>query len=454
MFNKKEINEVFSISLPVIAEMLLYMIILMLDTAMVSIYGGHIAVSTVGLSSEIIYSISGIIIDVGIAVAVTSFIARMLGERNIKAAEEYASIGFCLGFFVSIIVSFMLFKFSLSILNFAGANSDVIALGNIYIRVISVGLFFKMLSGILSGILRGYGNTIIPLYTALIVLIINLSFDWLFIFGRLGFRELGIIGSGIAYNYAQVFGFLFLLTYIIQKSKIKIRIKYMLFISIHKLKEFLALCIPTSLEDASFNISRLLSLFIIMHYGTVAFASNQLATTVENISFMLGYGFSVAATTLVGIKVGERKYKTAKKYAYLCASFGAISMIICSIFYLVIPEFLISFFVGKTQTKVVIYGTQCLRVAAVEQPFIGLSLIFAAAMKGSGDTKSPFYISFITSWFIRLPLMFYFIYLNKLPVVYVWWITNLQWCIDGLLMFLMFEKRFKKLNSHFTKFVD
>lgn len=446
MLNKKEIKEVFSISLPVIAEMLLYMIILMIDTAMVSIYGGHIAVSTVGLSSEIIYSISGIIIDVGIAVAVTSFIARMLGEKNIKAAEEYAAIGFYLGLIISIIVSFMLFKFSSEILNFAGANSDVIALGNIYIRVISLGLFFKMLSGILSGILRGYGNTIIPLYTALIVLIINLFLDWLFIFGKLGFKELGIRGSGIAYNYAQVFGFLFLLAYIIQKSKVKIRLKYIVFISIHKFKEFLALCIPTSLEDASFNISRLLSLFIIMHNGTVAFASNQIATTVENLSFMLGYGFSVAATTLVGIKVGEKKYKTAKEYAYICAFFGAVSMLICSFFFLAFPEFLISLFVGKAEAKVVIYGTQCLRTAAVEQPFIGLSLIFAAAMKGSGDTKSPFYISFITSWFIRLPLMFYFIYLIKLPVVYVWWITNLQWCIDSLLMFLMFEKRFKNLN--------
>jgi len=446
MLNKVEIKEIFSISLPVIAEMLLYMIILMLDTAMVSIYGGHIAVSTVGLSSEIIYSISGIIIDVGIAVAVTSFTARKLGEKNIKAAEEYAAIGFYLGFLISIIVSFLLFKYSLEILNFAGANSEVKALGNMYIKVISIGMFFKMLSGILSGLLRGYGNTITPLYAAMLVLIINLFFDWLFIFGRLGFKEYGIKGSGIAYDFAQGAGFLFLLIYIIYKSKIKIRMKNILSFSIHKLKEFLALCIPTSLEDASFNLSRLLSLFIIMHTGTIAFASNQLATTVENISYMLGYGFSVAATTLVGIKVGERKYNTAKKYAYICASFGAVSMIICSICFLLIPEFLISFFVDKAETKVAIYGTQCLRAAAVEQPFMGLSLIFAAAMKGSGDTKSPFYISFITSWFIRLPLMFYFIYLIKLPVVYVWWITNLQWCFDGLLMFLMFERRFRNLN--------
>lgn len=444
MLNKKEVNEVFSISLPVIAEMLLYMILLILDTAMVSKYGGHIAVSTVGLSSEIIYSINGIIIDVGIAVAATSFVARKLGEKNHKAAEEYAAIAFYLGLVISILISFILFKFGFEVLNFAGAKSEVLALGTMYIRIASIGMFFKMISGILSGIMRGYGNTITPFYAALLVLLLNLLLDWALIFGVLGLHEHGIKGAAMAYTLAQFLGFLFMFLNFILKSKIKIF--NLFFFPIHKLKDFLYLCIPTSLEDAAFNLSRLLSLFIILHTGTIAFASNQIATTVENISFMQGYGFSVAATTLVGLRVGERKYKEAKKYAYICAFFGALAMLICSGFFLIMPLFLINFFIGKTETNILIYGTQCLRIAALAQPFMGVSLIFAGAMKGSGDTKSPFFISFFTSFFIRLPLMFYFIYINKLPVNYVWWITNTQWCADGLLMFLMFEKRFKNSN--------
>lgn len=447
MLNHRVVKEVFTISIPAVLEMLLYMFILMLDTAMVGKYGGHVAISTVGLSSEIIYSINSIVIDVGIAIAVTSFVARKLGERNNKAAEENAAIGFYLGLVISILLTLLLFKFSNNILIFAGAKDKVLDLGNMFLRIACIGMFFKMLSGILCGIMRGYGNTKTPLCASGIVLFLNLLLDYTLIFGRLGFNEYGIRGSAIAYTLAQFFGFLFMLYYLILKSKVKIRLVYLFLFPVHRLKEFLSICIPTSMEDAAFNFSRLLCLFMIMYTGTNAFAANQIATAAENISFMQGYGFSVAATTLVGLKVGEKNYTEAKKYAYTCAFFGAFSMIICSIFFLLIPELIINFFIEGNETNVVIYGTQCLRAAAVAQPFMGLSLIFAGAMKGSGDTKSPFLISFITSWFIRLPLMFYFIILHRLPVVYVWWVTNTQWCIDGLLMFLMFEKRFKLLNK-------
>lgn len=447
MLSRKVAKEVFSISIPVILEMLLYMVILMLDTAMVGKYGGHISVSTVGICSEIIYSINSIIIDVGISISITSFVSRKIGEGNNKAAEEYAAIGFYLGIIISIVISLLLFKFSNTILSFAGAKAGVLDLGNMFIRIACVGMLFKMFSGILSGIMRGYGNTRTPLYAAGLVLILNLFLDYILIFGRFGFYEYGIRGSAIAYSLAQILGFLFMFFYLILKSRVKIRIVYLFFFPIHRLKEFLSICLPTSLEDAAFNLSRLLCLFMIMYTGTIAFAANEIATAAENISFMQGYGFSVAATTLVGLKVGERNYKEAKKYAYICAIFGALTMIICSFFFLTIPKFIINLFIDETETKVVSYGIECLKAAAVAQPFMGVSLIFAGAMKGSGDTKSPFFISFLTSWFIRLPLMFYFIYIHKLPVVYVWWITNAQWCIDGIFMFLMFERRFRLLSK-------
>jgi putative MATE family efflux protein len=323
----------------------------------------------------------------------------------------------------------------------------VLDLGIIFLRIASLGMVFKMLSGVLSGIVRGYGNTRTPLYSAVIVLIVNVFLDWVLIFGNLGFHEYGIWGSGAAFTLSQIIGFFYMSFYIIIKAKIKIRIKYILF-PLKKLKEFMMLCIPTSLEDAAFNVSRLLCLFMIMHNGTTAFASNQIATTIENISFMQGHGFSIAATTLVGFKVGEKNYKLAKSYTYTCAFWGGFTMLICSFFFILIPHFLINQFVSQTESEVINFSAQCLRIASIAQPFMGISLIFAGAMKGSGDTKSPFFISFITSWFIRLPLMYYFIFLLKLPVVYVWWITNIQWCLDGLLMFLMFEKKFKFLRHH------
>jgi len=107
----------------------------------------------------------------------------------------------------------------------------------------------------------------------------------------------------------------------------------------------------------------------------------------------------------------------------------------------------VNLFVGENEKKVAFLAGRCLAIGAVEQPFIGMSLVFAGALKGLGDVKTPFFISCFTSWIIRLPLTYYFIYILKYPVTALWWITALQWAIDALLMFIFFKYKFNMLSK-------
>lgn len=447
MFNKKTIIDVLALALPAVGEMVLYMAIWVFDTMMVGKYGGQTAVSAVGLSSEVLYTLINIFISVGISVGITSLVARRFGSREYDSAEEYASIGFFIGSIISLIICILTFIFTKQILALGGADTKVISLGYIYMRIICFGLLFNMLTSMLNGILRGYGNTRIPLLISLIVNVINIGLDWVLIFGKFDFPELGIKGAAIATSIAQIIGFLFAIIYMLNKSRIKIRIKYIRTLNIHKLKKLLALAAPSSMQEAAYDISRLLSTFMVMRLGQTAFASNQITTTIESISFMPGWGFSIATTTLVGHKIGEKNFKKAKEYAYACTLLGTLFMSLCAITFLIAPTTLISLFIKETEKEVIRLGSLCLMIAAVEQIPMGLSLILGGALKGAGDTKTPFIVSFLSSWFVRLPLMFYFIYILKVSVIYVWWITAIQWLVDGLIMFVLFKNKFRKINT-------
>lgn len=440
MFSRQNIKDVLSLALPAVGEMILYMMIWVFDTMMVGKYGGNTAVSTVGLSSEIMTTFTNIFIAVGITVGITSLVARRLGAGENDKAEEYASIGFICGVFMALAISITTFSFSKNILMLAGASGEVVAEGTIFMKITSFGIFFNMLMNLMNGILRGSGNTKTPLMVSIIINIINLLFDWVLIFGRYGFPELGIKGSAIATASAQSMGFIFILFYILKVSKIKPRIKYIKNLDCHKLVELLKLSIPSSLQEAAFDISRLITVFMIMGLGTVAFASNQITTTIESVSFMPGWGFAVAATTLVGHKTGEKNYKKASEYAYVCTVLGLISMSICSLMFLCFPNFLIHLFIKESEKEVIHLGSLCLMVASIEQPFMAISMILGGALKGEGNTKTPFMVSLISGWCIRIPLMFYFIYTLKLSVVYVWFITAVQWAFEGILMFVLFKK--------------
>lgn len=445
MLSKNVVKEVLNISIPAIAEAAVYTLMSMFDTMIIGNYGGNKAVSAVGISNEILNTCVLVFITIGLSIGITSFVSRSIGARDKKEAEEYASIGFVIGIFLSFILCYGLFIFSKTILQIAGARGGVLSLSNTYTKITIVAIFFYMLMNIINSILRGYGNTYTPFIASLIVAALNVVFDLVLVFG-IAAPKMGVIGAAVASVISHCVGFIFLLLYLLIKSEVKIRLKYMIKLHTGKVKNLLFLAIPSSMEEAAFSTSRLLGTFIIMRAGTIPFAANQIANIVESMSFMPGMGFGTAATTLVGMKIGERNYKKAKEYGYACA-FGAVVMMgVFGIVFLLMPGFLVDLFVNEDERKVVYLASLCLFIGAFEQPSIALSLVFAGALKGAGDAKSPFIVSLLTSWLIRVPLIFYFIRILKLSIIYVWWITVIQWTVDAILMFIYFEKRLNKLN--------
>ncbi|NFB56872.1 MATE family efflux transporter [Clostridium botulinum] len=442
--NRENIKTVLSLALPAVGEMILYMMIWVLDTMMVGQYGGQIAVSTVGLSSEIIYTFTNIFIAVGLSIGITSIVARSYGSDNLHLAEEYASIGLSIGILIAFFISIILFIFPKTILSLANAKKAVLINGTIYMKIISLGIFFSMLTSLMNSIVRGYGNTKTPLFISILINIVNLTLDYGLIFGKLGLPELGIRGAAIATSIANLSGFMFAIYYLFTKSKIKPKIKYIKNINISRFKYLIRLSIPSSLQEASLSVSKLINTFMIMHLGTVAFASNQIALTVESISFMPGWGFAVAATTLTGHKIGEKNIEKARDYSHTCTFLGICIMGITGLIFLIFPSFIIKLFITNSEKQVIALGSRCLMIASLEQIPMAISMILGGSLKGFGDTKTPFLVSFISSWLLRLPLMFYFIYIVKSSVTYVWWITSIQWIFEAICLIILSRKKFNK----------
>lgn len=446
MDKRQTYKDVLRLALPAVGEMTLFMLIWVFDTMIVGQYGGNLLVTSVSLSSQVISTFENIFIGVGLAVGMTSIVARKIGAKLHDDAEEFSSLGIMIATIIALITSAIFFMFAEPILIGAKADANVLKYGTNYMRICSIGLFFSMITTSLNSILRGYGNTKTPLLVTTVVTIVNLSLDILLVFGLLGFPELGANGAAIATTTAKIIGFLCILIYMMKKSPIKPRLKYVKSFNHKRLKELLILAIPSGLQEAAFSISRLINTFMIMSLGSVAFSANSITTTIESISFNPGWGFAVAATALVGQAIGEKNYKKAKDYGQASLVLGCIVMGVFSLMFLFIPNTLVSMFITESEIEVIKLGTTCVMIAAVEQIPMAISMIVGGALKGIGDTKTPFIVSFFTSWCVRLPLMFLAISVLKLPVTAVWWITGIQWLLDGALIYVQYKKRFRNLQ--------
>ena len=435
--NWKIFREILYLAIPAVGEMTLYMMIWIFDTMMIGKYGGQLAVSSVGLSTEIIYSFFNIIIAVGVSTALTSLVSRAIGSKDYKKAEIIANAGIKIAVVLALIFFSLLFFVPDKILNLAGATKEMLPLATRYAKISSFSFFLLTISSTTNGIFRGIKDTKTSLYVAGSINIVNLFLDYVLIFGNFGFPEWGITGAAVATVAGNFIGIL------LQWSRLKklpLKISFFSCVSKKDIWEIIRFAIPSGLQEANFSLSRLLGLTFILSLGTAAFAANQIGIAIEAISTMPGWGVAIACTALVGHSIGENKPDKSQEYTLYSTIIASIFMGILACFFFFIPKTLISFFINKQEIDVIRIGAICLQVAAFEQIPIAIVTVLGSYFKGIGNPKTPFYVSFFTNWFLRLPIAFYLISILRLPVYIYWIITTFQWSLESIILYYLYRK--------------
>ena len=439
--NWKIFREIIYLAIPAVGEMTLYMMIWIFDTMMIGKYGGQLAVSSVGLSTEIIYSFFNIIIAVGVSTALTSLISRAIGSKDYKKAEIIANAGIKIAVVLAFIFFSLLFFVPDKILNLAGATKEMLPSATRYAKISSFSFFLLTLSSTTNGVFRGVKDTKTSLYVAGSINIVNLFLDYVLIFGNLGFPEWGITGAAVATVAGNFIGIL------LQWSRLKklpFKISFFSCVSKKDIWEIIRFAIPSGLQEANFSLSRLLGLTFILSLGTAAFAANQIGIAIEAISTMPGWGVAIACTALVGHSIGENNPNKSQEYTLYSTIIASIFMGILACFFFFIPKTLVSFFINKQEIDVIKIGAICLQVAAFEQIPIAIVTVLGSYFKGIGNPKTPFYVSFFTNWFLRLPIAFYLISILRLPVYIYWFITTFQWLVESVILYYLYRKNIIK----------
>ena len=451
--NWKIFREILYLAIPAVGEMTLYMMIWIFDTMMIGKYGGQLAVSSVGLSTEIIYSFFNIIIAVGVSTALTSLVSRAIGSKDYKKAEIIANAGIKIAVVLAFIFFSLLFFIPDKILNLAGATKEMLPLATRYAKISSFSFFLLTLSSTTNGVFRGVKDTKTSLYVAGSINIVNLFLDYVLIFGNLGFPEWGITGAAVATVAGNFIGIL------LQWSRLKklpFKISLFSYVSKKDIWEIIRFAIPSGLQEANFSLSRLLGLTFILSLGTTAFAANQIGVAIEAISTMPGWGVAIACTALVGHSIGENNQNKSQEYTLYSTIIASIFMGVLAVFFFFIPKTLVSFFINKQEINVIRIGAICLQVAAFEQIPIAIVTVLGSYFKGIGNPKTPFYVSFFTNWFLRLPIAFYLISILRLPVYIYWVITTFQWSLESIILYYLYRKNIKTVlkNTNVSNIFD
>ncbi|MDI7247892.1 MAG: MATE family efflux transporter [Bacillota bacterium] len=438
-------REIRRLAWPAIAEMVLHMFVWIVDTAMVGRLGAQ-ALSAVGLGGSVYWTCTWIFAAVGIGTQ--AMVAHAVGARDARKAAVSAGQGLLAGFALGAALAGGAIVAAPWVYRLAGFAQDVSLPGVEYMRIVGSGalLFIPLQVG--SAILRGSGDTRTPMYITIVTNSINLVGDYVLIFGVLGFPVLGVRGAAIATLVAHVAGGLLMLGAVFRRNgAVHIRAGDVVRLDVPILRSLVRLGVPAGAEEALMNGSRLVSSFIIAALGTTAFAANQVTVAAESLSFMPGYGFAVAAGILVGQSLGARRADRAVQVGYRSLRYSVAVMGSVGLAFLLVPHLIIRVFTNDAE--VVRIASVCLRIAAFEQVFIGITDTLCGSLRGAGDTRTALRITATGTWLVRMPLVVLAIYVFHLGLPAVWVITCLDWAVRSALAARHFRAgRWQEVRVH------
>ncbi|HQV47199.1 MAG TPA: MATE family efflux transporter, partial [Nitrospira sp.] len=375
----------------------------------------------------------------GLSVGTNVIIAQQWGARRYEEAGQ-ASRHF-LG--LSIFVSFALALLGLSanglIMQLLGAQPEVIGLALPYSNLIFLVIPFTVLLAVLSSILQGTGDTKTPMYAMIMVNVLHIAIAYPLIYGQWGLPAFGVKGAAVAVGIAEATGSVYLLLRcrtILKPSK---RLRW------DMLRTIWQVGAPVSGERIVQQAGILLYTKIVLIYGTVSYAAHQVGLSIESLSFLPGYGFAIAAATMVGQSIGAGKYTRAKLENWEANRLATFIMSAMGIVFFFFPYALLRAF--TSDEAVIELGTTFLKIVALLQVPLALTMVLAGSLRGAGDTRFIMIATMIGMWGVRIPIAFVAGYWLTMGVFYVWLAMIADWTLRMALMLWRYRsERWKSIR--------
>lgn len=424
-------REIVRLAWPIFAESMSGTLTQMVDMMLVAPLGAG-AVAAVGLSTQPLWFLMAPFF--GLAAGVGALVSRFVGANDPEQASATGRQGLLIGLGVGLLMGLLIYWQAGRIILLMGGQVEVLPQATAYLRSLAPGLAFLFISIILNGVSRAAGDTRTPFYIGGAVNLLNLVLAWALIYGRFSLPALGLVGAGTATSVARILGGVGMFLLLWRGTRgVTIKIGKMFHVDLDLIKRILNVGLPAAGERVATSFAYVVYARIVSSLGTVAVAAHYTAVIAENVAWMLGTGLTAAAATLVGQSLGAGDTGRAHRVIKEAARVGAVAALPLILLFAVLPATYLQLF---TQDPVVLdLATLCLRVAALGEIPMIVSLVFLGALTGAGDSRVPALVSLLGGWVIRLGLAALFVFGFGWGLGGAWAASVVDWSVRlGLLV--------------------
>lgn len=467
LFNMQRLallNYIWRLSLPVLLTNLLQTSVTVIDTYMVGRLG-PLAIAAVGMSNTLRLML--LITVLSVSGGAMSLVAQAKGGRDRHRISLVTRQGIVSGILLSIllaIVGFLLAPVLLSAME-NGGQDEVIELSMQYLVIIFLGTPFLALNIIMDRLMQGAGDTFTPLLLTIGTVVLNVLFNYIFIFGWGAIPSYGLVGAAIGTVLARVVVVIigFIIFYsgrnVIQILAGSWRPNWPM------VKDILSIGVPSGIQGILRHTGGLVAIGIVTatELGTYGAAVLAICWQVESLAAQPVVGLNVAATSLVGQALGRWQPAAAYQQGNIMIFLGVLVMGLFVTPMILYAEEIILLFDPSAHPKVLQGGISYFRINTFFLPVTAVAIMITGTLRGAGDTQPAMISTLIgrnlltifLAWWLALPLgmgavgVWYGMVLGRIvDGLYMWWVwRQRKWLQVALEQTPLFRKHLKMLSA-------
>ena len=388
---------IISLSIPSILAQISATVMFFIDASMVGHLGAK-ASAAIGLVETTGWLVGGLASAANMGFSVQ--VAHFIGANDFEAARRVLRQSMVCCFIWALMTSLISVIIAPFLPYWMGGSEEIARDASIYFAIFGLAGIFFQAEGLAGSMLKCSGNMKIPSMLNIGMCVMDVLFNYIFIY----ILDLGVMGAAIGTGVAMLITAGLMLYFLLVKSKMlslvgrpgSFKPKSDTISTAFKIGA------PMGLQHLLMGGAYVVSTMIVAPLGTIAIAAHSLAITVESLCYMPGYGIAEAATTLVGQGIGAGQKLLTRSFARMSVGLGVAVMTVMGVLMWIFAPELMSLM--SPVEEVIAQGTQVLRIEAWAEPMFAAAIVTNGVFIGAGDTIIPAIMSLVSMWAVRLTL--------------------------------------------------
>ena len=430
-------RNIWEIAWPIVLMTVFYFLVGLADIYVAGLISSEVQ-AAVGFVGQIYFLVT--IVANAMSVGTLVLVSRAVGSRNFEKAAAVARHSLLFSLFIAAGLSSAGLVFYKEIVAAAGFPAEIRETAENFLRIFSLSLAPNYLLIISNAVFRASGEVRKPLMTMFVVSLVNITGDFVLVFGIPPFPEMGYAGIAVSTAASVTAGMCINLVFL-RFGRWRSFYSHPRRFASETIRKIISFGWPAGILQIAWNAGTIVLYHILSRIGQGSIAALAAITNglrIEAVIYLPAFALNMAASVLVGQNLGAKRPARAEKVAWKIALAGVSLMSFMAVIIFIWAERFAS--LVTDDPLVLEETTRYLRINMVSEPFMALSSVLGGALQGAGDTRGAMWVIVISMWVIRLPLAYLLTLILGYGATGAWAAMISSMTVQGVFMVLRFHK--------------